>query len=132
MAFITREYYDEVFGESDLTSKDFDILTDVSSELIISLCSPMPKGNTLLKAQFKRAVAYEVRYLYEQGGVSAVFGQADAAFSGGSESLGDYSVSSGSETESSKAAMLNGIPVCGMTILLLTQLGLMKRLVRRM
>lgn len=131
MAYITRSFYDEIFGTSDLPESDFSVLADVSSDLIAGLCCPAPRGCTLLKTQFKKAVAYQVRFLYEQGGVSAVLGQSDAALSGGSESLGDYSVSAGSESSGSQTAMLNGIPVCGYTLFLLEQLGLMTRLVRR-
>lgn len=131
MAYITRAFYDDIFGSSDLSESDFNILADVSSDLIASLCWPSPRGCTLQKTQFKKAVAYQVRFLYEQGGISAVLGQSDAAISGGSESLGDYSVSAGDSSSGGQTAMLNGIPVCGYTLFLLEQLGLMKRLVRR-
>lgn len=130
MAYITREFYEEIFGASELSVRDFNVLADVSSDLISGVCTVTPRGCILQKTQFKKAVAYQLSYLYENGGVSAVFGQADAAVTGGSESLADYSVSSGNGESGSKSAMLNGIPVCGYSLLLLEQIGLIRRLVR--
>ena len=72
----------------------------------------------------RKAVAYQVEHLSAQGGIDAVTGSA-AISQITSESLDDYSVSTG-QSESSKSEMysLNGIPISALTIVMLKKAGL--------
>lgn len=126
MAYIDKTFYDETFHGTEIPDEEFDRLADIASDLVYGICIVKPEAEDLIDATFQKAVAYQVELLYKQGGVDAVVGFSEASYSGGSESLGDYSVSDSSARQ--EAVMTyNGIPVSQMTLMLLRQLGLMTR-----
>ena len=126
MAYINQTYYDETFKGTPIPTDVFDRLAEIASDVVYGICIIKPEEKDLIDMTFKKAVAYQVELLHAQGGVDAISGFSSASRSGGSEHLGDYSVSDGSATQQS-VNMFNGIPVSSMTIMLLRQLGLMNR-----
>lgn len=126
MAYIDQIYYDEVFKGTPIPADVFDRLAEIASDVVYGICIITPEEKDLIDATFKKAVAYQVELLYAQGGVDAISGFSSASRSGGSEHLGDYSVSDGSASKLS-VNTFNGIPVSTMTVMLLKRLGLMTR-----
>lgn len=126
MAYIDYTYYTETFGGTAIPAAEFPRLADVSSDTIYALCSFKPSGTILTDETFLKACAYQTEFIYEQGGLEAIFGRSDASQSGGSEHLGNYSVSgkSGKETEIKYCC---GVPVSPLAVMLLNKLGLLSR-----
>ena len=130
MAYINETFYNTKFCGRPIPAADFPRLADIASDVIDSICYIKPEGEILTDKRFKRAVAYQLELLYEQGGVDAITGSSELSQSGGSESLGDYSVSSGgsgSAADGSAMKVVNGIPISPLAYALLEQLGLMQR-----
>lgn len=127
MAYIDRTYYEDTFKGNTIPESEFDRIADIASETVYAICYVKPKGNTLLKNQFKNAVCYETELIYEQGGVDAILGMSDASQAGGSESLANYSTSGASAQQGSSLKMYGGIPISPMSEMLLRNLGLMSR-----
>lgn len=125
MAYIDATYYMELFG-SESIGNEFQRLVDIASDIIDGLCTVKPSEADLNDNRFKKAVAYEVELLEAQGGVDAILGFSEASQAGGSESLGDYSVSANPAAQQVITAQ-GGLPVSPMTISLLRQLGLRSR-----
>lgn len=123
MAYIDKSYYDNVFHGKEIPAEDFDRIAQAASDVVYDLCFVKPDEDMVQQDDFKRAVAYQTEYINEQGGLDVIFGFSEAAQSGGSESLGDYSVSAGGTLQESVMSC-NGIPVSGMAIMLLKKLGL--------
>lgn len=126
MAYIDYTYYTETFGGLEIPASVFPRLADTVSDIINGICDVKPEGDILTDETFLRANAYGVEFLQQQGGLEAIFGRSDASQSGGSESLGNYSVSAGG-TSSGKSGIKfwHGIPVSSMLIALLEMLGLL-------
>ncbi len=125
MAYIDAAYYNEMFHGAKIPDEDFDRLATAASDIIDSL---VVRRIVEVTDGVKNAVAYQVEMLYQQGGLESITGNASGAFE--SESLGDYSVSTGTrntESASKSTVMLNGIPVSTITISLLRREGLMGR-----
>lgn len=127
MAYIDYTYYTETFGGQEIPASDFPRLANTVTDIIDSICDVKPEGAMLTNEKFLRANGYGVEFLYQQGGLEAIFGRSDASQSGGSESLGNYSVSEGGSGNKTGVAMWRGIPVSSMLIELLEQLGLLHR-----
>jgi len=128
MAYIDKNYYDTTFKGEAIEDALFNRLADIASEIVYGVCIIKPEGDDLIDETFKKAVAYQVEMLYQQGGIDAVTGFSEASMAGGSESLGDYSVSEGSGSGSTaKVQTFEGVPVSSVTIMLLKRLGLMRR-----
>lgn len=134
MAYIDYTYYTETFKGQEIPMSEFDRLADVASDVVYAICINKPTGAVLLKTDFLRAVAYQIEFLYEQGGLESIYGRSDASQSDGSESLGNYSVSgnrmsSGTGTEGSQDAIkfFGGIPLSPLTLALLEKIGLMSQ-----
>ena len=126
MAYIDRVYYEDKFLGKPIPLDEFPRIADIASDVIYDVCTVKPTEEDLIDETFKKAVAYQVELLYEQGGIDAILGFSEYSQSGGSESLGDYSKSSG--TSSQEAVMTSGgIPVSTMSVNLLRRLGLMTR-----
>lgn len=125
-AYIDSDYYTQVFKGRDIPASDFDRLASAASELIYSACRIKPKDETTALADFKTAVAYQTEMLYEQGGIDALVGFSAASAVGGSESLGEYSVSAGN-AQSGVATAQGGVPLSPMALAILKRLGLMSR-----
>ena len=130
MTYITKTYYDDEFHGKSIPANEFNRLEDIASEVIYEICRVKPDEDDVLDAAFKKAVAYEVEFLQEQGGVDAILGFSDMQLSAGSEHLGDYSVSGGGNSASSSGSsiiVVDGIPVSSLSIMLLRRMGLMSR-----
>lgn len=129
MAYITYDYYCTTFQGSPISQNDFPRLAEVASDVVYAICIQKPAGSVLLKNEFKKAVAYQVEFINEQGGLEAIFGRSDASQSGGSERLGDYDVSSASGSGGSSGAvkMYDGIPLSSLMLAILEKLGLMSQ-----
>ena len=123
MAYINSVYYREKFEGTPIPDSELKRLIDIASEIVQNLCTVTIYPEDLESDDFKRAVAFQVELLYDQGGVGAILGRADAALSGGSESLGDYSVSVGSSASESLMT-LGSIPVSPMTRMILGRMDL--------
>lgn len=126
MAYIDRAFYNDTFHGTEIPEDEFDRLADIASDVVYGICIIKPEAGDLIDETFKKAVAYQVELLYRQGGIDAVVGFSEASYSGGSESLGDYSISEGNARQEA-VKTYNGIPVSSMTLMLLRRLGLMAR-----
>ena len=126
MAYIDKTFYDNTFKGTAIPATEFDRLADIASDVVYGICTVKPEAEDLIGETFKKAVAYQVELLFMQGGIDAVVGFSEASSSGGSESLGDYSVSEGTARQTA-VRTYNGIPVSSMTLMLLKQIGLMTR-----
>ena len=126
MSYIDYTWYTETFCGTAIPEDDFTRLADIASDVVLDLCYVTPTAEIIESEDFKKATAYEVELLNDQGGLDAILGRSEAAGATLSESLGDYSISSKSGSERS-AGLLNGIPISSMTILLLKRLGLRAR-----
>lgn len=127
MAYIDTAYYTETFGGSAILASEFPRMAEIASDIVDCICSFMIPASMLANDKFKRAVCYQTELIYEQGGVDAISGLSEASQSGGSESLGDYSVSGGGASNGgseSQFTMLYGIPISPLTLMMLTRLGL--------
>lgn len=126
MAYIDKKFYDDDFNGQPMESAEFERLSDIASDVVYEICRVKPIESDLVKAEFKKAVAYEVEFLFEQGGIDAILGFSASSMAGGSESLGDYSVSGGSSAQAVLTTP-GGIPVSPMAIMLLRRIGLMSK-----
>ena len=126
MAYIDKTYYEETLNGISISESEFNRLADIASDIVYGICIIKPTADILISDPYKKAVAYQVEMLYAQGGVDAILGFAEASYSGGTERLGDYSISAGN-TRHEAVNTFQGIPVSSMTIMLLKQLGLMRR-----
>lgn len=126
MAYIDKTFYDDTFHGTEIPEGEFDRLADIASDVVYGICIIKPEAEDLIDETFKKAVAYQVELLYRQGGLDAVVGFSEASCSGGSESLGDYSISEGNARQEA-VKTYNGIPVSSMALMLLRRLGLMAR-----
>lgn len=126
MAYIDKTFYDETLHGTKIPTSEFYRLAEIASEVIYDVCILKPDAEDLIDPTFKKAVAYQVELLYLQGGIDAITGFSESALTGGSESLGDYSTSSGT-TYQTAVFTSYGIPVSGVALMLLRRLGLMTR-----
>ena len=126
MPYITAEYYNNEFHGEEIESDELARLIDAASEAIdFAAVNPI----ITVTENVKRATAYEVECLHEQGGLSALHGFSAAGSAGGTERLGDYSVGGGKTSTSDGAAfiLVHGIPISQLAINLLRKDGLMRR-----
>lgn len=128
MAYITAEYYNDTFKGASIDSEELSrLLTAASDAIDMAVVAPIKE----VTENVKRATAYQVECLYEQGGVSALHGFSAAGNAGSSESLGNYSVSRASPASGKEQwrnfPVINGIPISPMAINLLRKDGLMRR-----
>lgn len=126
MAYIDLAYYTDTFKGREIPEDEFDRLADIASDLIYDICRIKPSETDLVGDCFKKAVAYQVEMLSEQGGIDAILGLSEAAMSGASESLGDYSVSANTAAQT-VITTKDGIPVSSLSIMQLRRAGLMSR-----
>lgn len=124
-AYIDLEYYSR-FSGSNIARSEFSRLADIASDVIYGICRVKPSEYNVVSDEFKKAVAYEVELLYEQGGVDAILGMSEAALEGSSESLGDYSITSANGAQR-VITTPEGIPISPMSIMLLRRMGLMSK-----
>lgn len=126
MAYIDKKFYDDDFNGQPMESAEFKRLSDIASDVVYEICRVKPIESDLVNAEFKKAVAYEVEFLFEQGGIDAILGFSAASMAGGSERLGDYSISGGNSAQT-VITTPGGIPVSPMALMLLRRLGLMSK-----
>lgn len=126
MAYIDRQFYEESFGGKEIPKEEFDRLADIASDVIYDVCNRKPTEKEVCYVPFKKAVCYQTEILYEQGGVDAILGFSEASQRGGSEHLGDYSISAGT-THQEAVFTSGGIPISTLAIMNLRRLGLMSR-----
>lgn len=126
MAYIDKAYYCDTFHGKEIPEGDFDRLADIASDLVYDICRIKPKETDLVDERFKKAVAYQVEFLHEQGGTEAIVGRSEATMAGSSESLGDYSVSANTGAQQ-VITTKDGLPVSSMAVMQLRRLGLMSR-----
>lgn len=128
MAYITAEYYRNTFQGVEIADSELARLIQAASDAI-DLAAVLPIKE--VTENVMRATAYQVECLYQHGGVDAIHGFSSVgAGVGGSESLGDYSVSNGSAASAGSAGaftVVNGIPISPFAINLLRKDGLMRR-----
>lgn len=124
MAFIDPDFYASEFKGTPIPESRFDRLAEIASDTIDGLITvSMTDDEKKASMAVKKATAYQLEFLSEHGGVDAILGFSDIGVT--SESLGDYSVSSGSKTKI--AHTTDGIPVSPMALSLLRKEGLMCR-----
>lgn len=127
MAYIDEGYYKGTFKGTDIPEKEFPRLAEIASDVIDSIVTVDIDESTAKTDTVKKATAYEVEMLYQQGGVDAVIGFANGTAIG-SESLGGYSVSNvGNNGSQVIMRTKDGIPVSALAISLLKKAGLMCR-----
>lgn len=127
MAYIDEGYYKGIFKGTEIPEGEFPRLAEIASDVIDSIVTIEIDEDTAKTDNVKKATAYEVEMIYQQGGVDAVIGFA-SGLAIGSESLGGYSIST-TENNGSQVIMRtkDGIPVSSLTISLLKKAGLMCR-----
>lgn len=118
MGYITEEYYNEVYKGTPVDESELPRLIERASEVIDGMAlydidtEKLPEFACEL---LRRAVAAEVEYLDENGGVSALSGGYAAQ-----ASLGKFSYSRGTFN-------VSGVPAAPMSVSLLEKAGLLKR-----
>ena len=125
MKYIDSDFYASFKGQ-EIPDPEFDRLAEAASEAIYATCIIKPDDTMIANDDFKKAVCYETELLYEQGGLDAIMGLSVSAVAGSSESLGDYSVSSGNAGKG-VATLFGGVPVSPLSLAILRRLGLMSR-----
>jgi len=125
-SYIDYTWYTDTFCGTAISEGDFKRLADIAADLVIDLCHPAPSAEITSGEDFKKAIAYEIELLNDQGGVDVVLGRSEATEAAFGESLGNYSISAKSGAEGS-LALHNGIPISPMVLLLLKRLGLRTR-----
>lgn len=126
MTFIDETFYKESYEGREIPASDFKRIAEAASEAIFAVCRVKPDADTAETEDFKKAVCYQTELLYEQGGIDLITGVSAASSAVDSETLGDYSVSSGS-SQKGVATVEGGIPVSPMALVILRRLGLMSR-----
>lgn len=127
MSYITKGFYENIFGGTDIPDGEFNRLADIASEIIYDVCLIKPSEELLEDETFQKAVCYQTEMLYMQGGIDAIVGFSESSQSSGSESLGDYSVGGVNSSSQAKIDTIGGIPVSKLAIGILRRLGLMSR-----
>ena len=128
MAYIDYNYYSSTFHGTLIAESAFNRLSEIASDVIDSIVSkPVSTLDTTSDAyaKVKRACAYTVETLDANGGVDAITGF--SASSANSESLGDYSISSGNSAAQSSALWFGDIRIPQLAYSLLQAAGLMSR-----
>lgn len=124
MVYIELTWYKDVFGGKIVPDDEFDHMARLASDVVdmVALLEITPE--IAQKEQVKKATAYEMELLYQQGGDDAVNGNAEAF--GGSESLDRYSYNRPSnDVLESAMDTVDGIPFSPIARRLLFRAGVM-------
>ena len=126
MAYLTREFYENTFHGATIPVGDFDRLALTASDVIDALVArPIP--DDVDKDTLAKATAYQLEYIFQQGGIEAVTGSA-AGQRVTTEKLDDYSISQQLTSAAEQNQLtINGIPVSPLAVAILRRLGLMSR-----
>ena len=126
MAFIDAAYYKDEFKGNAIPESKFDRLAELASDVIDGLITvDMTDEEKKASVNVKKATAYQLEFMNEHGGIDTILGYSDVDVT--SESLGDYSVSTGSGSGSSIVKTSDGIPVSPLALMYLRKDGLMCR-----
>lgn len=126
MAFIDAAYYTDEFKGTPIPESKFARLAELASDVIDGLITvEMTLEEKRASANVKKATAYQVEFMNEHGGIDTILGYSDLDVT--SESLGDYSVSTGGGSASRIVKTSDGIPVSPMALMHLRKDGLMCR-----
>lgn len=132
MAYIDYQYYSNTFHGTSIPQSQFDRIAEIASDTIDAIVTSRIVVSDLSEealAILKKAAAYQIEHLYLQGGIDAANGMALSDI--GSESLGDYSVSSGSRQSTtgreSTSLTMNGVPFSALAYSLLKRAGFISR-----
>ena len=126
MAFIDAAYYKDEFKGNAIPETKFDRLAELASDVIDGLITvDMTYEEKQASVNVKKATAYQLEYMFAHGGIDTVLGYSDVDIA--SESLGDYSVTTGGSASSSIARTRDGIPVSPLALQFLRKEGLMCR-----
>lgn len=127
MAYIDKFFYSVEFKGTPIPDDEFDRLAEIASDVISSIATMGIDEDTANTDKVKKATAYEVEMLYQQGGINAIIGFAEGSAIG-SESLGGYSISNTANSGSQVIMRTkDGIPVSSLAISMLKKAGLMCR-----
>lgn len=127
MAFIDAEYYANEFKGETIPETKFARLAELASDVIDGLITvDMTDEEKQASVNVKKATAYQLEFMYEHGGIDTILGYSD--FDVTSESLGDYSVSTGGGNGASSVVKTSyGVPVSPLALQFLRKDGLMCR-----
>lgn len=126
MAYLTKDYYEDTFHGVSIPDSEFDRLALTASDVIDALVA-RPITDDVDKDTLAKATAYQLEYIYQQGGVKAVTGSA-AGQHVTTEKLDDYSITEQLTTAAEQNQLsMNGIPISPLTLSILRRLGLMSR-----
>lgn len=126
MAFIDAAYYANEFKGIAIPESKFERLAELASDVIDGLITvEMTQEEKQASANVKKATAYQLEYMNEHGGIDTVLGYSDVDIT--SESLGDYSVSTGGGSSSRIIKTSDGIPVSPLALFYLRKDGLICR-----
>ena len=127
MAYIDKFFYSVEFKGTPIPDDEFDRLAEIASDVISSIATMEIDEDTANTDKVKKATAYEVEMLYQQGGINAIIGFAEGSAIG-SESLGGFSISNTAKS-GSQVIMRSKvcIPVSSLAISMLKKAGLMCR-----
>lgn len=126
MAFIDAAYYKDEFKGNAIPETKFDRLAELASDVIDGLITvDMTDEEKKASVNVKKATAYQLEFMHEHGGIDTILGYSDVNIT--SESLGDYSVSTGGSASASIVKTSDGIPVSPLALQFLRKDGLMCR-----
>lgn len=126
MAFIDADYYANEFKGNAIPESKFERLAELASDVIDGLITvDMTPEEKQASANVKKATAYQLEFMNEHGGIDTILGYSDVDIT--SESLGDYSVSTGGSSAARIVKTNDGIPVSPMALMCLRKDGLMCR-----
>lgn len=126
MAFIDAAYYKDEFKGNAIPESKFDRLAELASDVIDGLITvDMTEEEKKASVNVKKATAYQLEFMFEHGGIDTILGYSDMDIT--SESLGDYSVSTGGSGTAKVPKTSDGIPVSPLALQYLRKDGLMCR-----
>lgn len=123
MSYVTYDYYVTAFGGTLIPEEEFDYLADAAST-VVDLLVTVPIVS--VTETVRRAVLYETEVLFAQGGTDAIGGLASVT-SGIDERIGNYSIGTPYVSNQKRCYSIGGVPVSGLTLMLLKKEGLMTR-----
>jgi len=131
MSYITLVEYQTLFPGDDIAQSDFDVLSDISSN-IVNRCTygkidgfGISEFTETLQTKIKESTIYQVKTLFENGGIDALYGQSD--LNAGSVSIGKYSetISGQGNFKGSKMLSVDGVPISPLINIKLLHTGLL-------
>lgn len=123
--YLTYEHYVTEFGGRIVPEEEFDALSEATTTIIDLLVhTPI----TEVSSTIRRAAFYQIELLFAQGGNDALSGLATVT-SGIDEKLGDYSIGTPYVANDKRCYSIGGVPVSGLTLMILRKEGLMCRCV---